>query len=729
MIDFEILDDGAVLEPKIINPAEPLPITAGASGATFRYLHIRYADKMPTSDDDIKTEPSAYVGLSVTTNFEAPASYADYAWHKWQGEKGDAFTFADFTPEQLASLKGEQGLPGRDGTDGYTPVKNIDYFDGKDGRDGVDGYTPRKGVDYRDGIDGKDYVITQADYDAIASRVPPATYDDTELRGLISEIPKFSIEVVDTLPASGDSATVYLMSATDADDDNMYEEYIFVGGKWEMLGTQKMDISGKQDTIADLDAIRAGASKGATALQSVPSTYRTASQQDAIHDSTKQDVISDLATIRSGASKGATALQEHQDISGKLDKIGGTMTGDLVVGSSKIGTNGYLQGTWLQTNAATALATKNPVAVISGGWIYKQSVEDLRANIISAGDALATEAYVDEHTHPQKMFVINEDDCTITTDDTKGVAPYSTSYGYTNVTVAEDAGIAWEEGAVYTFVVNTKLIVASAYRNVRIRIGEDDAWHPVMGYTTSIMAGSSYFVKNMTCLFQYKSTIRTEGGVHLLYDANTTYTYLVNTIAGDATDSPITIDSNGYGARYSLVFPTTPFSTVAERWSSVVSSSATGTTKTAVAVSKLYLDRPPVYIYSANIAKGAKAVNAVYEDYASHDLRYLGNTNSTYLTASRRCFMYLKDFDPTDMSFKPDATIGNVCTIDKLATRFPASTAGDVYLYYLGITTRTYYTVTPDFSHTVRICKYTPKTGALVNWYPSSVADGNGVSY
>lgn len=35
----------------------------------------------------------------------------------------------------------------------------------------------------------------------------------------------------------------------------------------------------------------------------------------------KQDKISDLATIRSGAAKGATAIQEHQDISGKQDKI------------------------------------------------------------------------------------------------------------------------------------------------------------------------------------------------------------------------------------------------------------------------------------------------------------------------------------------------------------------------------------------------------------------------
>lgn len=41
-----------------------------------------------------------------------------------KGDKGDAFTYSDFTQEQLDSLKG---------ADGYTPVKDVDYFDGQDG--------------------------------------------------------------------------------------------------------------------------------------------------------------------------------------------------------------------------------------------------------------------------------------------------------------------------------------------------------------------------------------------------------------------------------------------------------------------------------------------------------------------------------------------------------------------------------------------------------------------
>ena len=54
-----------------------------------------------------------------------------------KGDKGDPFTYEDFTPEQLASLKGDKGdkgTDGKDGADGYTPVKDIDYFDGVNGK-------------------------------------------------------------------------------------------------------------------------------------------------------------------------------------------------------------------------------------------------------------------------------------------------------------------------------------------------------------------------------------------------------------------------------------------------------------------------------------------------------------------------------------------------------------------------------------------------------------------
>lgn len=72
----------------------------------------------------------------------------------------------------------------------------------------------------------------------------------------------------------------------------------------ESIAANAAAIAGKQDAISDLAAIRSGAAKGATALQSVPSTYRTAAQQDAIHDGTKANVESPTFT---GTPKAPTA--------------------------------------------------------------------------------------------------------------------------------------------------------------------------------------------------------------------------------------------------------------------------------------------------------------------------------------------------------------------------------------------------------------------------------------
>lgn len=52
-------------------------------------------------------------------------------------------------------------------------------------------------------------------------------------------------------------------------------------------------LAGKQNTIEDLTGIRSGAALGATALQSVPGTYRTASEQDVIDGSKQSKAIAD----------------------------------------------------------------------------------------------------------------------------------------------------------------------------------------------------------------------------------------------------------------------------------------------------------------------------------------------------------------------------------------------------------------------------------------------------
>lgn len=62
-----------------------------------------------------------------------------------------------------------------------------------------------------------------------------------------------------------------------------------------------------------------------------------------------------------------------------LPTSGGSLTGNLTVGSSNIGTNGYIEGTWLRTTKATESA--GDFATINGGWIYKRAPANVLSDI------------------------------------------------------------------------------------------------------------------------------------------------------------------------------------------------------------------------------------------------------------------------------------------------------------------------------------------------------------
>ena len=66
-------------------------------------------------------------------------------------------------------------------------------------------------------------------------------------------MPKFDVEVVDKLPTENISeTTIYLVPST-SDDSDMYKEYIYKNGKWELLGIQKLDLKPIENRLAELE--------------------------------------------------------------------------------------------------------------------------------------------------------------------------------------------------------------------------------------------------------------------------------------------------------------------------------------------------------------------------------------------------------------------------------------------------------------------------------------------
>ncbi|WP_297931192.1 hypothetical protein [uncultured Coprobacter sp.] len=127
------------------------------------------------------------------------------------------------------------------------------------------------------------------------------TYTKTEVDNLLSAIPKFGVSVVDSLPTTGiSSTTVYLITNTAPDDSNLYDEYIYVLGKWEKLGTAKIDLS-NYVTV--------------TQLNSALASYATKTEVGAKYTKPSTGIPkSDLASaVQTSLNKADSALQAESD--------------------------------------------------------------------------------------------------------------------------------------------------------------------------------------------------------------------------------------------------------------------------------------------------------------------------------------------------------------------------------------------------------------------------------
>lgn len=216
-------------------------------------------------------------------------------------------------------------------------------------------------------------------------------------------------------------------------------------------------------------------------------------------------------------------------VGGEGGGSGETITDDKVVMTDY---DGNLREAFAYAGGAL---TEISTAVEDLGIIVSQKVTDADGDGKLYGRKDGAWVEIDGKTAPT-IIVLTEDMVSVTKTATKGVAPYSTSYYYTDITVNTMTESDLHEGLLIMPIVATTMVVASSYRNVRIRFGTSGAWHPVMGSTT-ILAGSSYFTATNYRLYQYRTNTRSEGAFHLMTDSNSTYSLMTDAeiAAGTAT--------------------------------------------------------------------------------------------------------------------------------------------------------------------------------------------------
>lgn len=81
-----------------------------------------------------------------------------------------------------------------------------------------------------------------------------ATQINSAIADAVGDITSFEFQIVQTLPASGEKGTMYLVLMGTTETQNYYEEFIYVNNAWEKLGTLGVDLSGYMKTSDMVEA-------------------------------------------------------------------------------------------------------------------------------------------------------------------------------------------------------------------------------------------------------------------------------------------------------------------------------------------------------------------------------------------------------------------------------------------------------------------------------------------
>ena len=199
--------------------------------------------------------------------------------------------------------------------------------------------------------------ITNAVEDLVNYYKKSETYTQEEINQKLSAIPKFSIQVVDSLPTADISTTTVYLVKSGEESQNLYTEYIYVNGQWEYLGKQTVDLTGyalKTDIPTTLPA----SDVYSWAKQPAKPTY-TADEVGAVSKEIFEEVESD--------HESRISLVEQQSETNKKDIAAESTARENAIDELKAQ---GVQQTPLFANDTSECTDTSKVYVLPDGYIY-----------------------------------------------------------------------------------------------------------------------------------------------------------------------------------------------------------------------------------------------------------------------------------------------------------------------------------------------------------------------
>ena len=212
-------------------------------------------------------------------------------------------------------------------------------------------------------------------------------YTKEETNELVSKIPKFTIEVVTSLPTENISTTtVYLKTGAKMDPDNIYDEYIYVNSKWELLGSQTIDLSGYVTTDALTTALSNKVDKvpdKGLSTNDFTAAYKT--KLDGIATGANKTVVdSDISTTSTNPVQNKSVGLKFQGVDSEISGINSSLTAktaEIAMIVNEYGSKNLLSLT--KTPSDEAYATGIDVSFIRNGgiWVHGTKTTDRYGDI------------------------------------------------------------------------------------------------------------------------------------------------------------------------------------------------------------------------------------------------------------------------------------------------------------------------------------------------------------
>lgn len=177
-------------------------------------------------------EPTEPADVEVMPNGETPEGNPMYTLNFSipKGQKGAPGEGSGNLLANVSNVKAGTKYLLSPASDGSSEVEMVEY---------VEPTVPTKTSD----LTNDSGYITKAVNDLANYYIKSEVYTQEEVRTLISNLNSVKLQKVESLPEAGESNIIYLVPKI-ASENDIYDEYIFVDGKPEPIGSTQVDLSG-----------------------------------------------------------------------------------------------------------------------------------------------------------------------------------------------------------------------------------------------------------------------------------------------------------------------------------------------------------------------------------------------------------------------------------------------------------------------------------------------------